>query len=67
MIQFFLIKNIYIYAILDEGGYIGDLIIKFPVDKKYEGRETVGKQFLENNMIIKHKCQCAMPQDGCRV
>ena len=39
------------YAILNEGGYIGDLIIKFPVDKKYEGRETVGKQLLEDDII----------------
>lgn len=39
------------YAILNEGGYIGDLIIKFPVDKKYEGREIVGKQLLEDDII----------------
>ena len=36
---------------MNEGGYIGDLIIKFPVDKKYEGRETVGKQLLEDDII----------------
>lgn len=39
------------YAILNEGGYIGDLIIKFPVDKKYEGREIVGKQLLGDDII----------------